>query len=97
MRIPEVPLVPTPQTDEARGAVGFKWAGEPVGKRHKIGGSPDWLQYPEVPTCRECRRDMEFYGQLDSLGDKACLADCGIVYVFVCHGCYTTQSILQTG
>ncbi len=39
---------------------------------------------------------MDFYGQLDSIGDKYCLADCGMIYVFVCFGCYETKSIFQT-
>jgi hypothetical protein len=97
MRIPEVPLIATPQTDDARRAVGFRWAAPEVGKRHKVGGSPDWLQEPQVPVCPACQNAMSFYGQLDSLGDAVKLAECGIIYVFVCHGCYTTQSVLQSG
>ncbi len=39
---------------------------------------------------------MTFYGQLDSVGDDICLADVGIVYVFVCFDCYETKSLLQS-
>ena len=40
---------------------------------------------------------MSFYGQLDSVGDGMTLADAGIVYVFVCFGCFATKSVLQSG
>lgn len=96
MKVPEIHLVPEPRTSEARDALGFKFAEGNVGRRHKIGGEPDWIQTPEVPTCEECQKGMDFYGQLDSIGDDVCLADCGIVYVFVCHDCFTTTSVLQS-
>ncbi len=95
MRIPPVPLVPTPETPEARASVGFKWAGDPIGKRHRIGGEPDWIQYEEVPHC-SCGNQMSFYAQLDSLGDDVCLGDCGMIYVFVCWDCFETKSVLQS-
>lgn len=95
MHIPAVPLVPSPETDEAKLAVGFKWAGAPVGARHRIGGEPDWIQAPAVPTCG-CGKVMSFYGQLDSLGDTAVLADCGMIYAFVCADCWETKSVLQS-
>src|SRR5690348_9214625 len=93
--LPEIPLVPSPQSTEAQAAVGFKWAGEEVGRRHKLGGEPTWLQGPDVPTCSDCRQAMTFYGQLDSIGDGIALADVGIIYVFVCFDCYQTKSLLQ--
>jgi hypothetical protein len=96
-RLPEIPLSPSPATDEARAAIGFKWAGEGVGRRHKLGGTPDWLQRPDLPTCEDCQQAMTFYGQLDSIGDGIALADVGMIYVFVCFGCYSTKSILQSG
>ena len=67
MKIPEIRLVATPDNDPARDVVGFEWAGDDIGKRHKLGGSPDWLQDPDVPPCQECRKEMTFYGQLDSI------------------------------
>ena len=39
---------------------------------------------------------MTFYGQLDSINDDIVLADCGIVYVFVCFHCFETKAILQS-
>jgi len=42
------------------------------------------------------RSRMSFYGQLDSMNDEFVLADCGIIYVFVCFDCLQTKSILQS-
>jgi len=95
-RIPEIPLVLNPGP-EAKSFVGFKWAGGDVGRRNKLGGDPDWMQAAQVPTCRDCGELMTFYGQLDSIGDQICLADVGMIYVFVCFDCFTTASILQCG
>jgi hypothetical protein len=95
-QLPEIPLSPEPQTPEARAAVGFKWAAEGVGRRHKLGGNPDWLQVADVPVCPDCHAPMSFYGQLDSIGDAACLADVGMIYVFVCFDCFTTKSVFQS-
>jgi hypothetical protein len=95
-QIPEIPLSPEPQTPEAQEVIGFKWAAEGVGRRHKLGGVPDWLQAPDIPVCPECQVTMTFYGQLDSLGGSFCLADVGMIYVFVCFDCFTTKSVLQS-
>ena len=93
--IPEIPLVLAPATPEARAAIGFEWAGPEIGKRSKIGGVPTWAQKPQVPEC-SCRKPMTFYGQLDSVGDEINLADCGLIYVFVCFDCFETKSLLQS-
>jgi hypothetical protein len=95
-QIPEIPLVPAPQSDEARSAIGFRWANPGPGTRHKLGGKPDWIQGDWTPKC-ECGLLMRFYGQLDSIGDEYNLADVGIIYVFVSPDCWTTKSILQSG
>ena len=39
---------------------------------------------------------MTFYAQLDSVGDGICIADCGMVYVFVCLDCNETASFIQS-
>jgi len=96
-QIPEIPLSPAPVTPEAREIVGFKWAEANVGRRHKLGGSPDWLQTRELPACPDCSQPMTFYGQLDSIGDEVTLADVGMIYIFVCFDCFTTRSVLQSG
>lgn len=95
MNIPEIPLRLVPDSDEAKRVIGFKWAGGDVGRRSKIGGEPTWIVGDETPTC-SCGSPMTFYGQLDSVGDDVCLADVGIVYVFVCFNCYETKSVLQS-
>lgn len=92
--LPEIPLACQPATPEAEAAIGFKWASD-MGRRSKIGGQPDWIQGESVPSC-SCRNPMSFYGQLDSVGDTVALADCGMIYVFVCFDCYETASILQS-
>lgn len=92
MEIPEIKLVPTPETEEAKNAVGYKYNSQ-AGSRHKLGGKPDFIQEEEWPCC--CGKKMTFYGQLDSIGDNYDLADCGMVYVFVCFDCFNTKSILH--
>jgi hypothetical protein len=94
--IPEIPLRLDPQTEAAQRVVGFEWAGGNIGKRSKVGGSPDWLRGDASPRC-SCGRSMSFYGQLDSIGDTVCLCDAGMVYVFVCFDCFKTASVLQSG
>jgi hypothetical protein len=93
--IPEIPLQLAPATPEAQAVVGFRWADAKVGSRSKLGGTPDWTHNAQVPEC-SCRKPMSFYGQLDSIGDTVCLADCGMVYVFVCFDCFETKSVLQS-
>jgi hypothetical protein len=93
--IPPFKLVAQPLNDEAASLPPFKWAGGEVGKRHRLGGEPQFLRKPEIPEC-SCRKPMTFYGQLDSINDEFVLADCGIIYVFVCFDCFETKSVLQT-
>lgn len=95
MKIPEIKLKPIPETEEAKRVLGYKWNNE-AGTHHKLGGTPDWLQSEDIPLCPDCHKPMSFYGQLDSIGDEFDLADCGMIYVFVCFDCFTTQSILQS-
>jgi hypothetical protein len=88
-------------SQEAADQPKFKWAGRDsagreVGTRHKLGGDPDFLQGPETPHCPDCKEPMTFYGQLDSINDEFCLVDCGIIYVFVCFGCFTTTSFIHS-
>ena len=92
----EIPLVMNPKTTEARSVIGFKWNAK-AGRGHKMGGEPDWIQSDATPECSRCFTKMTFYGQLDCLGDRVALGDCGKIYVFVCMDCLSTQSILQCG
>lgn len=95
-KLPEFAIRLEPMTDEARGALGFKWASEEVGRRSKLGGEPDFLQDEDWPICPDCGEPMSFYAQLDSLSDKFIIADSGMVYVFLCFGCNETKSIIQS-
>jgi hypothetical protein len=96
-RIPPFRLVPTPLDDEARRVAGFQWADADVGKRHQLGGEParaisdaDW------PRCADCRERMTFYGQLDSISDDICIADVGLIYVFLCFDCFDVRAIVDS-
>lgn len=71
LRFPEIPLALNPATPEARAAAGFKLAAGNVGRRHKLGGSPDWIQRAEVPACPDCKQTTTFCGQLDSVGGRS--------------------------
>ncbi len=39
MEIPKIKLIPSPETNEAKSAVGYKW-NETAGIRHFLGGKP---------------------------------------------------------
>lgn len=93
MIIPEIKLVPTAETAEARSAIGYEYNDE-AGHRHKLGGEPDFIQEEEKPEC--CGNRMTFYAQIDSIGDDYDLADCGMIYVFVCFDCFSVKSFLQS-
>ena len=99
-QIPEIPLVPQPETAAAKEALGFKWAGKDsdgkvVGMRSKFGGAPDLLQPLDVVRC-SCGKVMAHYAQIDSIGDKFILGDCGMIFVFVCFDCLEVKAVLQS-
>lgn len=95
--IPPFRLVPEALTEEAAALPPFKWADAEIGSRHGLGGRPTYLQKAEIPACSTCGESMTFYGQLDSINDEFILADCGLVYVFVCFDCFTAQAFIQSG
>ena len=95
-KIPSFKLVPEPQDEEASALPKFKWAPKEIGTRHQLGGEPQFLQRESWPNCSACRKSMTFYGQLDSINDDICIADCGMIYVFVCFGCFETTSIIHS-
>ena len=74
LRIPPFRLVPEPLDDEAKSLPGFKWAGKGVGKRHRLGGNPEFIQETNSPACPDCGEQMTFYAQLDSINDQYCIA-----------------------
>jgi hypothetical protein len=96
-QLPEFRLQLHPVTQDARKVLGFRWADPHVGNRHKLGGTPDFQQATTVPACPSCGGEMSFYAQLDSVGDTLVLADCGLVYVFVCFDCHESTAFIQSG
>jgi hypothetical protein len=94
-KIPPFKLIPEPMNDEAVNLPKFKWAPEDVGTRHRLGGSPEWIEKQDTPQC-SCGREMTFYAQLDSISDLFVLADCGIIYIFVCFDCFNVKAVLQS-
>ena len=96
-KIPPFKLIAEPLNEEAKSLRKFKWASPEVGHRHQLGGDPSFIQAERIPQCGKCGAKMTFYGQLDSISPEYCLADVGMIYVFVCFDCFTTQSFLQSG
>jgi hypothetical protein len=94
--IPPFRLVAEALDEKAAALPPFKWAGEGVGRRHKLGGHADFLEKNLYPAC-SCGKKMTFYGQLDSINDEFNLADCGIISIFICFDCFETKSILVSG
>jgi len=95
-KIPPFALELRPLTQASVDIQGFKWADADVGTRHRLGGEPEFLQEEIWPNCPDCGESMTFYAQLDSIGDQVCIADCGMVYVFICFDCNETKSIIQS-
>jgi len=93
--LPEIPLRLAPESSKAKAVVEGGFGYSPAGDRHKLGGRPDWIQGDETPDCPECEGPMDFYAQLDHLGSLEALQDNGMIYVFLCRECYTTEAVLQ--
>jgi hypothetical protein len=94
--LPPLRLVPEPLDEAARELPKFALAPAYVGTRHKLGGEPDFIQNADWPFCRACQQKKTFYAQLDSISDEHIIADCGMIYVFLCYGCYEATSIVQS-
>jgi uncharacterized protein YwqG len=72
-------------------------AAEDVGRPHKLGVQPEFIQQKDSPASNVCNEAMSFYAQLDSTNDDFIFADCGMIYVFVCFGDNKVTAILQSG
>ena len=96
-RVPAFRLVPEPLDDESRNLPKFRWASPDVGTRHYLGGQPT-MPVPEGnwPRCPDCQDKMSFYGQLDSLNDEFCIADVGIICVFICFQCNEVAAQIES-
>ncbi|PKL12463.1 MAG: hypothetical protein CVV52_09975 [Spirochaetae bacterium HGW-Spirochaetae-8] len=75
-----------------------------LGKRSKLGGSPEWIQNDETPVCLSCKKKMSFVGQLDSIDyegtihakhEEYMFGDVGMIYIFFCSRCGKVESIFQ--
>jgi hypothetical protein len=95
-KFPEIKLKMVPGTEEAKSIIGYTPALEEIGTRHKLGGVPDYVQEEDWPKCPSCHSKMSFYGQLDSVGSNMTIADCGMIYVFLCFDCYEAKAIVQS-
>ena len=86
---------------------------ESQGLRTKLGGTPDWVQGDETPSCPDCKQPMSFVAQIDSIehdsdknphsvdalsdDQKWMFGDVGMIYVFHCFDCMTAQAVVQCG
>ena len=86
---------------------------ESQGQRTKLGGTPDWVQNDETPSCPDCNQPMTFVAQIDSIehdwkknphavyalseDQKWMFGDVGMIYVFHCFDCTTAQAVIQCG
>jgi len=82
-----------------------------LGMRTKFGGDPDWVQNNDRPECYFCKRPMTFVAQIDSIehfdpsnplrrehaDQQWMFGGVGMIYVFFCFYCQTTQSVYQCG
>jgi hypothetical protein len=94
--IPEFKLNIESVSTDGKESSGFKHASGDIGNRFKVGGKADFVQNEENPCCSLCNKDMTFYAQIDSVGDNITIADCGMIYVFVCFDCNNSKSIIQS-
>ncbi len=95
-RIPPFKLEAMPLNKEAASLPKFQWAGDDIGSRHRLGGIPSFIQKEMWPNCPCCHEQMTFYAQLDSINDEFCIADCGVIYIFICFDCNETTSFIQS-
>jgi hypothetical protein len=66
-----------------------------TGSGSRIGGSPKWLQDPEIPDCVSCGEPMAFLAQIASTRALSFVDD-GMVYAFVCAQCRMMASFVQS-
>lgn len=92
MHVPPFRLTAEPENPLAN-RTGFAHASPEVGRRHRLGGEAAFLTPSEYPTCSD-GKSMTFYGQLDSISDDVCLADAGVLMVFVCFDCFEAEAIV---
>jgi hypothetical protein len=93
--IPASRLTPEPMDDEALELLECGAGVAGINKRHRLGGKPEFIEAEEIPVCA-FGNPMTFYAQLDSVSEEFSLADCGMIYVFVCFNCFEAKAVLQS-
>jgi hypothetical protein len=98
MKIPPFKLTLEPMNDEAKELISQKceWVNEELGTRHQIGGEPALINEGDYPKCPCCGEGMTFYAQLDAINHKICIADFGLIYVYICFDCIETTAVIQS-
>lgn len=66
-----------------------------TGSGSKVGGSPKWVQQPEIPDCIGCGEPMGFLAQIASTPTLSFVDD-GMLYTFVCARCRMMASLVQS-
>ncbi len=59
---------------------------------NRLGGLPEWVQYPEYPVCPECGKSMRFIGQIDA--DEHGGWE-GLIYACICDTCRLAATVHQ--
>ncbi len=93
IQIPKIKLIPQPETENEKNAIGYKF-NKVAGTRHFLGGSPEEKHDYDYPPCTDCGKVMTFYAQIDSIGDAYDLADCMVIHTYICLDCFTVKSHL---
>ncbi|MFD0564354.1 hypothetical protein ACFQ2M_21825 [Kitasatospora saccharophila] len=61
----------------------------------RVGGTPGWLQDPEIPSCPGCASPMEFAAQLENDDTGINFGDDGRGYLFTCRPCTRAAFLWQ--
>ncbi len=92
--IPEIKLI---RKDKDAGYPFPDSGNKKIGNRSKIGGKPDFIQFPpSSTTCNKCHKKMTFYGQLDSINPEFSIEDCGMIYIYYCFNCGHVEAFAQS-
>lgn len=70
-----------------------------ISNKSKLGGNPDWIQGKKDIICDSCKKEMLFYGQIDSNFDgieEYLIADSGMLFIFLCEECGNLKTILES-
>lgn len=62
-------------------------------QRHRLGGAPSWIEFPEVKQCPGCGAPMHAAGQVADTGDL--FSDSGMLYGVACEACRVVSTFSQ--